>query len=532
MKKFNTTGLCNPSKHYMVNLDTRLQDIKAMVDAGEYFAINRARQYGKTTTLSALRKYLAPEYEVVSISFEGIGNAGFENEQSFVKAFCRLLLREKLAGVRYDPSTEERFQAILDRTEQLAKLDELTDILLHWCSSAAKPIVLMIDEVDSATNNQVFLDFLAQLRNGYLSREDKGTPAFQSVILAGVTDVKHLKSKIRPEEDSKFNSPWNIAADFTIDMSLSANGIKVMLDEYEADHHTGMNTKCIAQEIRSYTNGYPFLVSRICQLMDTQLAGEDKRFKTLSEAWTIDGVSEAVRMILQEKNTLFDSLMGKVYDNDSLRDTLQRILFGGERIPYNPDNIPAMDGEMYGFIRNVDGALAIANRIFETRLYNYFLSVTELRESPISQAGANERAQFIEGGHLHMEKLLRHYVTVFGDIYEDHAAPFDEAEGRRRFLLYLRPVINGTGNYYVETQTRDNRRMDLVIDYLGERHVVELKIWGGRAYHEEGERQLIGYLDSYHLNRGYMLTYNFNQNKKPGVNEVRMDGKVLFEAMV
>ena len=84
----------------------------------------------------------------------------------------------------------------------------------------------------------------------------------------------------------------------------------------------------------------------------------------------------------------------------------------------------------------------------------------------------------------------------------------------------------------METQTRDNRRMDLVIDYLGERHVVELKIWGGRAYHEEGERQLIGYLDSYHLNRGYMLTYNFNQNKKPGVEEVRIDGKVLFEAMV
>ena len=65
-----------------------------------------------------------------------------------------------------------------------------------------------------------------------------------------------------------------------------------------------------------------------------------------------------------------------------------------------------------------------------------------------------------------------------------------------------------------------------------ERHVVELKIWGGRAYHEEGERQLIGYLDSYHLNRGYMLTYNFNQNKKPGVEEVRIGDKVLFEAMV
>ena len=516
----------------MVNLDERLKAIRALVDAGEYFTINRARQYGKTTTLSALRKYLAPEYEVVSISFEGIGNAGYATEESFVQSLCRLLLREKFTGVQYAPSVEEKLRSIVERTEHLAKFDELFDLILSWCGAAAQPIVLMIDEVDSATNNQVFLDFLAQLRNGYLNREDKGTPAFQSVILAGVTDVKHLKAKIRPEDESKFNSPWNIAADFDIDMSLSAVGIKGMLDEYEADHGTGMDTEVIATEIHNYTNGYPFLVSRICLLIDKQLVGENKRFHTLSEAWTIEGVSEAVRLILQEKNTLFDSLMGKVYDNEPLRDTLQRILFGGERIPYNPDNIPSMDGEMYGFIRNDDGALAITNRIFETRLYNYFLSVTELKESRISQAGANERAQFVEGGRLNMERLLHHYVSIFDDIYEGHADRFDEAEGRRRFLLFLRPVINGTGNYYVETQTRNNKRMDLVIDYLGERHVLELKIWGGHAYHEEGERQLIEYLDSYHLSQGYLLTYNFNKNKKPGIERVTIGSKVLLEATV
>ena len=531
MKVFNTTANCVPEENYMVDIGERLKEIKKMVDEKKYFTINRARQYGKTTTLKALEEYLKHDYIVVSLDFQDIGNDGFQNENEFSKSFAVLF-----TDAWYEQTENEAVQGLEEIAE--GKFEKVTLLQLFRqlravCKAADHPIVLMIDEVDTATNNQVFLDFLAQLRSLYIKRRsNKNIPTFQSVILAGVTDVKHLKSKISPEAEGKFNSPWNIAADFTIDMSLSAHGIKIMLDEYEADHHTGMNTESIAQEIRSYTNGYPFLVSRICLLMDTQLVGEEKRFKTLSEAWTIEGVSEAVRLILQEKNTLFDSLMGKVYDNKPLSDTLQRILFGGERIPYNPDNIPAMDGEMYGFIRNVDGALAIANRIFETRLYNYFLSVTELKESPISQAGANERPRFVEGGHLDMEKLLRRYVTVFSDIYEDHATPFDEAEGRRRFLLYLRPVINGTGNYYVETQTRDNKRMDLVIDYLGERHVVELKIWGGRAYHEEGERQLIGYLDSYHLNRGYMLTYNFNKQKKSGVEEVRMNGKALFEAMV
>ena len=46
----------------------------------------------------------------------------------------------------------------------------------------------MIDEVDSASNNQVFLDFLAQLRAQYIERDIQ--PTFRAVILAGVYDVR------------------------------------------------------------------------------------------------------------------------------------------------------------------------------------------------------------------------------------------------------------------------------------------------------------------------------------------------------
>ena len=53
-KYFNTTGLCYPEEHYMVNIENRLEEIKNLVDRGEYFVINRARQYGKTTTIHLL----------------------------------------------------------------------------------------------------------------------------------------------------------------------------------------------------------------------------------------------------------------------------------------------------------------------------------------------------------------------------------------------------------------------------------------------------------------------------------------------
>ena len=60
-----------------------------MIDAGQYFTINRARQYGKTTTLRALAKYLAQDYVVVSLDFQLMSRKDFAEEGTFVKAFFR-----------------------------------------------------------------------------------------------------------------------------------------------------------------------------------------------------------------------------------------------------------------------------------------------------------------------------------------------------------------------------------------------------------------------------------------------------------
>ena len=531
VKKFNTAGLCNPAIHYMVNLDARLKEIKKMVDAGAYFTINRARQYGKTTTLSALRKYLAHEYDVVSISFESIGNAGFEDEQSFVKAFCRILLREKLTGVQYAPPVENNFQDILERTDHLAKLDELTDVFLLWCASAAKPIVLMIDEVDSATNNQVFLDFLGQLRNGYLNRADKGIPAFHSVILAGVTDVKHLKAKIRPDAEHKVNSPWNIATDFTIDMSLSADGIQGMLDEYETDHHTGMNTKSLSLYIEKYTSGYPYLVSRICELIDTSLI--PVKFTSLSEAWTEAGVDETIKLLLADgDNPLFGSLMGKLEHCPSLKSQLRRILMQGDTISWNPFDSEQAQLRMYGFIRNNNNTVAISNRIFEMLLYQYFLLETSKNDA-FRQDALLMRPKFINDDHsLNMPLILEHFVKTQRQIHQGEDEHFLENEGRERFLTYIAPIINGTGTFSIEEQTRDQLRMDVVIHYAGHRYIVELKIWRGERVHEEGEKQIMAYLDRFGLTTGYMVSFNFTQHKKNAVERVMFGDKVLFEATV
>ncbi len=541
-KVFTTTGICNPDENYMVNLDERVSQIRAMVDAGHYFTINRARQYGKTTTLSLLAASLRDEYCVLSLDFQAISNANFTTEERFVKAFCRQL-RKKGPKAGMPDIILEQINELIDRKEEQAALDELFDVLNEWCSISDLPIVMLIDEVDSATNNQVFLDFLAQLRLQYIERKaDPEYHAFRSVILAGVTDIKNLRRKIRPDESHKTNSPWNIAADFNIDMSLSESGIKEMLDEYEADHHKGMQTADIAREIRDYTGGYPFLVSRICQIIDNGLISTQTSIQTntqgndsgssIENAWTISGVSEAVRILLSESNTLFDSLMGKVRDNAGLSSILKKILFSGEVVTYNAYNTDIADAAMYGFVFNDNGRVSISNRIFETLLYNYYLSISELEGSELFRQGTTQRSKLISGGRLNMDEVMRQYMRVFDDIYVDQDTVFDEAEGRRRFLLFLRPIINGTGNYYIESHTRNDRRMDLVVDYLGERHVVELKIWRGSRYHADGEIQLSDYLSYLHLDKGYLLTYSFNKNKQQQIINTTVNDKTIAEVTV
>lgn len=527
MKKFKTTGLCNPSKNYMVDITDRLNKVKVMIDNGDYFTINRARQFGKTTTLAALEKYLKDEYVVLRLDFQAIGTADFADEESFVRTLSLLIIR-KASKMTLPSEIIDTFNDFANREANKARLGELFLLFSKWCELSPGPIVFIIDEVDSASNNQVFLDFLAQLRLQYLEREDdEDNPAFQSVILAGVADIKHIKGNIRNDNDSKVNTPWNISADFNIDMSLSANGIKGMLDEYEADHNTSMNTKLIADSIYEHTSGYPFLVSRICQIIDEQLVPD--KFDSLEKAWTKQGFNEAIKILLSEKNSLFQSLTGKLTNYPDLKKSIRSILMEGTTLSYSALQESISQMEMYGFIKNNHNTVAISNRIFETLLYNLFLSDEEIKSSAMFNEGTLAKNIFVEDGRLNMRLVIEHFIKTYTQIFGPLEDKFKEKDGREQFLLFLKPIINGTGNYYIEAQTRDQTRTDVVVDYLGQQNIIELKIWRGQKYNSDGEQQLIRYLEHFGLNVGYMLTFNFNKNKEQGVRLVKIGDKTIYE---
>ncbi len=396
------------------------------------------------------------------------------------------------------------------------------------CETADRPIVLLIDEVDSALRNQVLVDFLAQLREGYM-RKEKGD-AFQSVILAGVRDIRNLAEEICPYAEYRCGSPWNIEAEFEMDMSFSVTQIADMLEEYETDHRTGMNIAEVAEEIYQYTSGYPYLVSAICKYLDEDIP-DRKGFEDVSSVWNKKEMAEKVKMLLNANVPLFGSMMRHVGKYPDLRQMLYAMLFQGERISYNPDNSAIELACMFGYVVDDNGSVQVANRIFETRLYNYFLSEEEL-SSAMSRAAKREGSLFVRNGMLDMKKVLEKFVEYFTDIYSENDEKFIETYGRKFFLLYLKPIINGKGNYYIEAQTRDARSTDVIVDYAGEQFIIEMKIWHGNEYHERGEQQLAEYLDYYHQEKRYMLSFNFNKKKETGVRTVAVGDKIIVEAVV
>lgn len=141
------------------------------------------------------------------------------------------------------------------------------------------------------------------------------------------------------------------------------------------------------------------MISRICKLID-----ENRGNQGVSDSWSQECVTEAVKVLLKEPSTLFDDMRKKMADYPELRKIIYAILFRGESYPYNPDNFAIDIGAMFGFITERDGQAVVANRIFETRLYNLFLS-EEVTKSITYQTGELEKNQFIKNGMLDMELL-------------------------------------------------------------------------------------------------------------------------------
>ena len=46
------------------------------------------------------------------------------------------------------------------------------------------------------------------------------------------------------------------------------------------------------------------------------------------------------------------------------------------------------------------------------------------------------------------------------------------------------------------------------------------------------QREFVFKFDYYHIDKGYMLSFNFNKNKEVGTQTIQLGNKTIFEAVV
>ena len=516
-KEYNVTGTCFPKQHYMADVSKKMEKTRTMIDKGLYFIINRPRQYGKTTTLNTLGNTLRQtgDYIVVSMSFAGLGDLMFESEKIFSNRFVGTLTRYA--------SVQAPFLAdwLRQNKTDINDLEALSLFITELVNQTDKRVILMIDEVDKSSNNQLFLSFLGMLRDKYLEREFFST--FHSVVLAGVHDVKSLKLKIRPNEEAKLNSPWNIATDFTVDMNLYPFEIKPMLEEYAADSGVKMDVEAIAERLFYHTSGYPFLVSKLCKMLDETYLPQ----KTAKE-WTVEDVDIAARQLAKESNANFDTLVKNLENDEKLYHLIYQIAIDNEQMTFNIHNPLINLGILHGIIANRNGIITIHNRIYNEVITSYM-------ESKMHQTQLSRTVDFGGGigyknddNSLNLEAVLLSFQAFMKKEYNKKDRDFLEKNGRLVFLAFIKPIINGSGYDFKEVQISEEKRLDVVITYFQYKYVAELKIWRGKKEHEKGLIQLHDYLDKQALNEGFLIIFDHSEVKNWHSEWQEVQGKKVF----
>lgn len=519
-RTFNITGPCNADRHYMANVFKKLVGMERMIGAGDYFTINKPRQYGKTTIMHLLERRLSKtgEYLVLGISFEEIDAVTYEKQEWFIATFIEII-NEQLEFLN-----EEELLTFTTQYKPITTFKKLDLFLSQLISRSGRKSILLVDEIDKACNNQLFLDFLGMLRSKYLKRNQGKGHTFHSVILAGVHDVKTLKAKIRPDDEQKYNSPWNIAVDLKTKLSFDIEEIESLLNTFLAENPGAVAPHQFAAKLHYLTSGHPFLVSRLCKIFHEDIHPESN--------WQFASFDMAVKQLLEESNTNFKSLIKNLENNTKLYDLTYRVVIDGDELNFNRHNPIIETGSIHGVFSEKDGRLKIHNRIYEQLIYNYMASKIE---TSVNMENYNFMEHFLlPGDKLDLKNILLRFQAFLKEQYSVKDLEFLERNGRLLFLSFLKPIINGKGYDFKEVEISEEKRLDIVVTFLAQKYIVELKKWYGEAAHQKGITQLADYLFRQNLDSGYLIIYDFRKESgKTGKSETIIHGdKTIFAVWV
>ncbi len=492
-KFFNITGFCNPENHYMVDpLRGLNQQIVKLIADKYFFTIHAPRQSGKTTMLHALMHAINAEGQNVCLVFS-LETAGY---RSISEADANTTIVKAII-VSSNNFLEEQYRPKLSREPSNYKMK---DMLSEWCGQLSKPLILLVDEIDSLYDD-ILISILRQFRDGFQLRP-AGFPS--SVVLVGLRDVRDYKDKVRdPANTIGSGSPFNIKAESLRLPNFTHEQIKMLLHQYTEEGGQGFSEDVIDLFYR-YTGGQPWLVNALaCEILYKILDYDT------SKVVTVDIVAQAKKNLIKRRDTHLDSLIDKLQD-PRVRSIIDSIISGAD-IMYDNYDDDLLYAENLGLIVNKGKGVEITNSIYKEiipRVLNK--NFQDLIDPKV------QWQWFIKSdGKLNIDLLLKEFQKFYRRYSESWLDKFSYHESGKQLLLmaFLQRVTNGGGKVDRE-MAMGSGRCDMLIEFEGERFVFELKIKYSDEYIDEGKDQITRYLDTVGLTHGYLILFESKSSKE------------------
>lgn len=494
MRVFNTSGPCDPDKHYTVMREALVAEGQKLVDDGRYFTIFAPRQAGKTTYFQLLFRQLQPDgYLPIWISFEGLHTIG----RTKFYATMREYLLQELGNHNIDIA-----QPIEDQVD-----------FQRFFTQLPGHVVLVIDEFE-AIPDVALSELLHIFRAMYQRRQYH---SLHALLLIGVSTLAELVVSSA--------SPFNIVDQLQIDYFTFAE-VQDLIGQHVTE--TGQRfDDAVITAIYENTQGQPGLVCALCQHL------VEKMVPDLTQPVTMAQVYPTIRHFLTAR---FDkNILNIVQKAREKSDFMLQVLFDDNPIPFtlNDPNIAYLYA--HGVIDNIDDTVQIRVPLYSKALLTAFRPLINGETKHFTTSAHESLSQFVSDGGLNLHRLLEYYrayvhrrgFRAFNTDQLKEGAWHYSLDG---FLNFFIEQLNG--EIFVEVPS-GRGRTDLLILYQQHKYIIETKVFTTQRRYENGKHQLADYLSTEGLVEGYYVVFSNKHSETDTLFfDEMIDGKYIYTYII
>ncbi|KAA6302742.1 MAG: hypothetical protein EZS26_001249 [Candidatus Ordinivivax streblomastigis] len=488
---FNVAGPCNEVDHYMIEASSRLVGINDLIDQKQYFVIHAPRQSGKTTLLLDLINHINREgkYYALYCSLEvvqGVTDPG-KGIRTVVEGIASAL----------------QFFSTIPNHKQFAKGADLNDtfVLLNelssFCTSLDKPLVIFFDEADCMSEGTL-ISFLRQLRNGYNTRTLR--PFVHSIALVGMRNIRDFKAKIRPDSETLGSaSPFNIITKALTFSNFTKEEIVTLYEQHTSE--TGQVFEPDAVElVYRQTQGQPWLVNAIAREVVVEMLQSD-----YTKPVTAELVDKAIQTIILRRDTHIDSLLERLKE-ERVRRVMEPVIIG-KLVDIDKMSDDYSYTKDLGLIRDAPGLVEPANPIYAEVIIR---TLSANFQNVLSESQYPYRMpRYLKAGRIDLNFLFQEFQAFWRENSEIWVKRYAYEEAAPHLILqaFLQRVVNGGGRITREFAAGRNR-LDLCVEYEGQKYPIELKLRYSSKTEEQSYSQIIGYMDTLGVQEGWLIIFD------------------------